>query len=84
MDVSLATAPPAIDDLLAVQGILAGLTAVLEDVERSLPPVVCTWRGSAREAYGLNLMQLNTQFALLVPSIANARAAIASAISVAS
>ena len=81
MDVIATTS---IDDLLTVQGILAGLTAVLEDVERSMPPVVCTWRGTARDAYGKNLMQLSTQFALLVPSVANARAAVASAISIAS
>ena len=84
MDASLATAPPAIDDLLAVQGILAGVTAMLDEVERSMPPIVCTWRGTAREAYGKNLIYLSDQFALLGPSIADARAAIASAISVAS
>lgn len=84
MDASLATAPAAIDDLLAVQGILAGVAVALDQVALSMPPVVCTWRGTARDAYGKNLEQLNTQFALLVPSVANARAAIASAISVAS
>jgi hypothetical protein len=84
MDATLATAPAAIDDLLAVQGILAGVSAMLDEVERSMPPIVCTWHGTAREAYGRNLSYLSSQFALLVPSIANARAAIASAISVAS
>jgi hypothetical protein len=81
---ALATTPTAIDDLLSVQGILAGITVVLDEVARSMPPVVCTWRGTAREAYGQNLMYLSGQFALLSPSIANARAAIASAISIAS
>ncbi len=76
-----ATATPSIDDLLAVQGILAGVTAVLDQVERSMPPIVCTWSGTARSAYGANLMQLSAQFATLVASIANARAAVTSAIS---
>ena len=84
MDASLAPAPIAIDDLLAVQGILAGVTAMLDDIERSMPPIVCTWRGTARQEYGKNLIYLSDQFALLGPSIADARAAIASAISVAS
>jgi len=84
MDASLATAPVSIDDLLAVQGILAGLTAVLDDIERSMPPIVCTWQGTARAVYGKNLIYMSDHFALLGPSIADARAAIASAISVAS
>ena len=84
MDASPATAPIAIDDLLAVQGILAGVTAMLDEVERSMPPIVCTWRGTAREAYGKNLIYMSDHFALLGPSIADARAAIASAISAAS
>ena len=84
MDLCLTPDAIALDELLAVQGILVGVTAALDEVERSLPPVVCTWRGTARDAYGANLIFLNTQFAVLVASIRDARAAIASAISAAS
>lgn len=74
----------ALDELLAVQAVLAGLTVVLDEVERSMPPIVCTWRGTAREAYGANLMQLSAQFCSIVESIRDARAAISSALSAAS
>lgn len=84
MDLCLTPEAIAVEELLAVQGILAGLTVVLDDVERSMPPIVCTWRGTAREAYGANLIQLSSQFSGLVADIRDARAAIASAISAAS
>jgi hypothetical protein len=74
----------ALDELFTVQAILAGVTAALDEVERYLPAMVCTWRGTARDAYGANLTYLNSQFAVMVSSIRDAQAAIASAISVAS
>lgn len=74
--------PIALAELLSVQGILAGVTVALDEVERAMPPMACTWQGSARQAYALNLTQLNTQVGTLVSRIADARAAVSSAISV--
>jgi uncharacterized protein YukE len=42
----------------------------------------CTWQGTARESYARNLEQLVAQATTMVGSIADARAAISSAISV--
>ena len=81
MDICLTPDAITLNELLAVQGILAGTTVVLDEVELSMPPDVCTWRGTARDAYGANLMFLSSQHAILVSAIRDARAAIASAIS---
>jgi uncharacterized protein YukE len=83
MDYATATDPVVLAELQAVQGILAGVTVALDEAERNMPPMACTWQGSARQSYARNLEQLLTQVTTLVTSIADARAAVASAISAA-
>lgn len=83
MDLAIATDSTALAELQAVHGILAGVTAALDEVERNLPPMACVWQGTARDAYAANLTQLFSQVTTMVSSIANAKAAIASAISAA-
>lgn len=83
MDYCTSTDPTALAELQAVQGILAGVTVALDEVERSLPPIACTWQGSARQSYARNLTRLVATVGTLTTSIADARAAVASAISAA-
>ena len=83
MEILTGTDPVMLAELQAVQGILAGVAVAIDEVERNLPPQQCTWKGSAYEAYSLNISQLFTQYAELVASIADARAAISSAIAAA-
>ena len=83
MDYCTTADPIVLAELQAVQGILAGVTVALDEVERSLPPMACTWQGSARQNYARNLTQLSAQVGTLTSSIADARAAVASAMSAA-
>ena len=75
--------PIALAELLSVQGILAGVTVALDEVERAMPLAQCVWTGTAFEAYAANINQLFVQVAALTSNLADARAAIASAISAA-
>jgi len=83
MSNSTAPDPVVLAELQSVQGILTGVTAALDEVERNLPPMACTWQGSARQQYVRNLDYLFAQVGVMVTRIADARAAIASAISTA-
>lgn len=83
MDDLATTESTSLTELLAVQGILAGATGAIDEAERALPPVVCTWQGTAREAYALNLDYLRSQLAIVVASVADARADITDAIALA-
>ena len=71
----------ALDELLAVQGILGGTSAAIDDALRALPPIVCTWQGTARDAYALNLDYIRGRLATMVASLDDARAAVSSAMS---
>ena len=73
--------PLALAELLSVQGILAGVAMPLDEIERAMPPAQCVWTGTAYEAYYTNIEQLVLQIAALVSGLADARAAINSAIS---
>lgn len=73
----------ALAELTLVQASLAEVTRVVESLERAMPPVVCSWQGTAWQAYASNLEYLRTRFADLSINTDNARAAIVSAIAVA-
>jgi hypothetical protein len=79
---SLASADPVatLAELQAVQGMLAGAATAVDFVVQAMPPIACTWKGTAREAYARNLEQLFAQVGNLTSSIADARAAVTSAI----
>ena len=81
MDFSTASDPTALAELEAVRAILAGVAVPLDEIARAMPPAQCVWTGTAYEAYYRNIDQLFLQVAALVSSVADARAAITSAIS---
>ena len=83
MDYCSATDSSVISELLIVQAILAGTDAALGEAQRSLPPLSCTWEGTARQVYALNLTYLVELVGRMAANIADARSAVSSAISAA-
>ena len=58
--------------VLGLQATLASMQAQLDALEPHLPPLECTWEGTARATYRKNLMCLYDGFQLLQQHIADA------------
>jgi hypothetical protein len=66
---------PEVAAVEALQSMLASITVQLDWLLPHLPPLECTWQGTARAAYRINLELMSSGFALLQQHIADATSA---------